>query len=93
MCFSFLVASRAVDRVGWIASGLECPLWVSGPKCDPSDAESVCQYSSEYVESRCLPADLMVRDWTESDVILGVDWLSAHSTALDSRDKVVMFRD
>ena len=33
------VAPRAVDRVGLIAYGLECPLWVSQPKCNPSVAE------------------------------------------------------
>ena len=29
------IAPRAVERLGLIVSGLECPLWVSGPKCDP----------------------------------------------------------
>jgi len=86
------VSSRAVDRVGLMASGLECPLWVSGPKCDPSMAESVCSFSPVFIEGRCLPADIVVLDLTNFDVILGMDWLSAHGATLDCRDKVVRFR-
>ena len=83
------VAPRAVERLGLMVSGLDGPLWVSGPKCDPSVAESVCRFSPVFVEGRCLPADLVVLDLTDFDVILGMDWLSAHGTTLDCRDKVV----
>ena len=86
------IALRAVERLGLIVSGLECPLWVSGPKCDPSVAVSVCQYSPVFVEGRCLSADLVVLDLTDFDVILGMDWLSTHGATLDCRDKVVRFR-
>ena len=87
------IAPRAVERLGLIVSGLECPLWVSGPKCDPSVAESVCQCSPVFIEGRCLSADLVVLDLTDFDVILGMDWLSTHGATLDCRDKVVRFRD
>ena len=76
-----------------MVSGLECPLWVSGPKCDLSVAESVCRFSPVFVEDRCLPADLVVLDLTDFNVILGMDWLSTHGATLDCRDKVVRFRD
>ena len=45
-----------------------------------------------FVESRCLPADLVVLDLTDFDVILGMDWLSTHGATWDCRDKVVRFR-
>ena len=86
------IAPRAVERLGLIVSGLECPLWVSGPKCDPSVAELVCQCSPVFVEGRCLSANLVVLDLTDFDVILGMDWLSTHGATLDCRDKVVRFR-
>ena len=54
-----------------ITSGLRQFLWVDRPECDPSVAESVCQFSSEFVASSgCNPADLMVLELT-SDVNLG----------------------
>ena len=67
------ISPRAVDSLGLIASRLECPLWVSGPKCDQSMAETVCRFSLVIVEDRCLPADLVVLDLTDFDVILGMD--------------------
>uniref|UniRef100_A0A2C9W6D4 RNA-directed DNA polymerase n=1 Tax=Manihot esculenta TaxID=3983 RepID=A0A2C9W6D4_MANES len=87
------IASRAVERLGLMISKLECPLWVSGPKCDPSVAVSVCRFRPVFIEGRCLPADLVVLDLTDFDVILGMDWLYAYSATLDCRDKVVSLRD
>ena len=87
------IALRAVERLGLIISELECPLWVSGPKCDPSVVVSVCRFSPVFIEGRCLPADLVVLDLTDFDVILGMDWLSTYGATLDCRDKVVSLRD
>ena len=41
-----LVTLKSRRGVGLITSRLECSLRVSGPKCDPSEAESVCRFSS-----------------------------------------------
>ncbi|XP_043811986.1 uncharacterized protein LOC122723547, partial [Manihot esculenta] len=42
---------------------------------------------------RYLPADLVVLELTDFDVILGMDWLSTYDATLNCRDKVVSVRD
>ncbi len=54
----------------------DCPLFISGPKCDPSVTEMICYFYPIKAEDRCFPADLVVIELTNFDVILRMDWLS-----------------
>ena len=69
---SFPGVVRAINRGGVDNFWLRVfSLGQRAQECDPSMAESVCRFSSEFVESsRCRPADLMVLGVTD-DVNLG----------------------
>ena len=54
-------------------------------------ATLVCRRCPITLGHLVLPADLIVLDMKEFDIILGIDWLSEYYAFIDCRDKKVIF--
>lgn len=83
-CLSFSFLSKGYRQNDLLNYRLEFPLWVSGPRCDPSLIKIIYWFFPVIVEEICFPIDLVI--------ILEIDWLSTHSAILDYRDNVVRFK-
>ena len=51
----------------------------------------ICRSVDIEIEGRHLPADLVVLDMSDFDVILGVDWLMKYRAVIDCHDLVIKF--
>ena len=51
----------------------------------------ICRRCPIFLGHLILPADLIVLDMKEFDIILGMDWLSEHYAFIDCRGKKVIF--
>ena len=51
----------------------------------------ICRSVDIEIEGRYLPADLVVLDMSDFDVILGVDWLMKYRAMIDCHDLVIKF--
>ena len=62
---------------------LEEPLYVSSPLGTRMSVDKICQNCELEISGILLTVDLRVMDMLEFDVILGMDWLTAHRVAID----------
>ena len=74
---SFIVASCVKD-LSLEVETLEEPLHVSSPLRTRMNFDQICRGCELEISRILLTFDLRVMDMSEYDVILGMDWLTAH---------------
>ena len=80
--YSF-IAALCVKELGLEVETLEKPLHVSSPLGTTMRVDQICR-DCELKISGILPTvDLRVMDMSEFDVIIGMDWLTAHRVVID----------
>ena len=79
---SFIVAS-CVEELGLEVETLEKSLHVSSPHRTRVSVQQICCNCELEIFGILLTVDLRVMDMTEFDVILGMDWLTAHQVFND----------
>ena len=91
---SFVIACR-VDVLGLEVETLEEPLHVSSPLGTRVRIDQICRDCELEISRILLTLDLRVMDISEFDVILRMDWLTAHQVIFDcdSRRITVYTRD
>lgn len=89
--YSF-VSLYFAPRLGKSSSFLDETLVVTTPVGNNVLAKSVYYSCDVSIEGKVLPADLVVLNMVDFDVILGMDWLSLHHATVDCHNKVVKFK-
>ena len=79
---SFIAAS-VVRELGLKVETLEEPLYVSSPLGTRVSVNLICRDCELEISVILLTVDLRVMDMLESDVILGMDWLTAYRVIID----------
>ena len=79
---SFIVAS-CVRVLGLEVETLDEPLHVSSPLGTKARLNRICQGCELEISGILLMVDLQVIDMSEFEVILGMDWLTAHRVVID----------
>ena len=74
----FFVAASNADVLGLEVDTLEESLHVSSPLGTRVRIDQICQDFELEISGILLTVDLWVMDITDFDVILGMDWLTAH---------------
>ncbi|XP_073222410.1 uncharacterized protein [Cicer arietinum] len=85
------VSSWFATRLGKCSSSLKEPLVVVTPVGENLLAKSVYHSCDITIDGKVLSVDLIVIDFVDFDVILGMDWLALHHATLDCHNKVVKF--
>ena len=68
---------------------MEKPLYVSSPLGTKVSVDLICQGCEFEIFGILLIVDLRVMDMSEFDVILGMDWLTAHRVVIDCEHRRV----
>ena len=68
---------------------LEKPLHVSSPFGTRVNVDQICRDCELEISGILLTMDLRVMDMSKFDVILGMDWLTAHRVVIDCHRKKV----
>ena len=79
---SFIAAS-SVNVLGLKVESLEKPLHVSSPLGVRVRIDQICRNCELEISGILLTMDLQVMDISGFDVILGMDWLTAHRVVID----------
>ena len=79
---SFIVVS-CVNVLGLKVESLGKPLHVSSPLGIRVRIDQICQDCELEIFGILLTVDLRVMDMSDFDVILGMDWLTAHRAVID----------
>ena len=79
---SFVAASSMVV-LGLEVETLENPLYVSFPLGTRVSVDQICRDCELEISGILLMVDLRVMDISDFDVILGMDWLTAHRVIVD----------
>ena len=81
------VATSSVDVLGLEVETLDEPLCVSSPLGTRVGIDLICRDCELEISGILLTVDLWVMDISDFDVILGMDWLTAHRVIIncDSR--------
>ena len=79
---SFIAAS-CVRELGLEVETLEKPLYVSSPLGTRVSVDLICWGCELEISGILLTMDLRVMDMSEFDVILEMDWLTAHRVIID----------
>ena len=79
---SFIVAS-CVRELGLEVETLEEPMHVSSPLGTMVSVDLICGGWELKISGILFTVDLRVRDMSEFDVILGMDWLTTHRVVID----------
>ena len=79
---SFVIAS-SVDVMGLEMETLDEPLHVSSPLGTRVRIDQICRDCELEILGILLTVDLRVMDVSDFDVILGMDWLTAHRVVID----------
>ena len=79
---SFIVAA-CVRELGLEVETLEDSLYVSSPLGTRVSVDLICRGCELEISEILLTMDLRVMDISEFDVILGMDWLTAHRVVID----------
>ena len=79
---SFIVAS-CVEELGLEVETLKKPLYVSSHLGTRVSVQLICRNCDLEIFGILLTMDLRVMDMPEFDVILGMDWLTAHQVVID----------
>ena len=72
------VAASSVDGLGLEVKILEEPLYVSSPLGTKVRIDQICHGYALEISRILLMVDLQGMDISDYDVILGMDWLTAH---------------
>ena len=72
-----------MEELGLKVETLEKPLYVSSPLGTRVSIQRICRSYELEISRILLIVDLRVMDMTEFDVILGMDWLTAHRVIID----------
>ena len=86
---SFIVAS-CVRELGLEVETLEKSLFVSSPLGTRMSVDLICRGCELEISRILLTVDLRVIDMLEFDVILGMDWLTAHRVFIDCERRIVI---
>ena len=76
------IRSSCVEELGLEVETLEKPLYVSPPLGTKVSVQRICCNCELEISGILLTVDLRVMDMTEFDVILGMDWLTAHRVVI-----------
>ena len=79
---SFIVAS-CVRVLGLEVKTLDEPLHVSSPLGTKARIDRICRGCELEISEILLTMDLRVMDMSKFEVILGMDWLTAHRVVID----------
>ena len=79
---SFIAAS-CVKELGLEVETMENSLHVSSPLGTRVSVDLICRDCELEISGILLTVDLRVMDMSEFDVILGMDWLTAHQVVID----------
>ena len=77
------VAASSVDVLGLEVETLEEPLHVSSPLGTRVRIDQICRGCELEILRILLMVDLRVMDISDFNVILGMDWLTAHRVVID----------
>ena len=81
-CHSFIAASF-LNVLGLKVESLEKPLHVSSLLIIRARIDQICQDCELEISRILLTVDIRVMDISDFDVILGMDWLTAHQLVID----------
>ena len=81
------VAASSVDVLGLKVETLEEPLHVSSPLGTRMRIDQICQDCELEISEILLTVDFQMMDILDFDVILGMDWLTAHRVVIDCDSK------
>ena len=79
----FFVVASSVDVLGLEVETLDEPLHVSSPIGIRARIDQICWDCELEISRILLTVDLQVIDISDFDVILGMDWLTAHRVIID----------
>ena len=85
---SFITTS-VVIKLGLEVETLEEPLYVSSPVGIRARIGMICRGCELEISGTLLTVDLRIMDMSESDVILGMDWLTTYRVVIDYEHKRV----
>ena len=83
---SFIIAS-CVRGLGLEVETLQNPLYVSSPLGTRVSMDLICRDSELEISKILLIVDLRLMGISEFDVILGMDWLTAHRVVIDCHSR------
>ncbi|XP_077234212.1 uncharacterized protein LOC143876395 [Tasmannia lanceolata] len=86
------ISSRFVVKHGLVHEPLDVELCVDTPVGGSLITDRICKSCAVKIGDRELPADLVVLEMKDFDVILGMDWLAANHASLDCHSKLVTFQ-
>ena len=81
------MAASNVDVLGLKVETLDDPLYVSSPLGTRVRIDMICRDCELEIQGIMLIVDLRVMDISYFDVILGMDWLTAHRVVIDCDSK------
>ena len=87
---SFIVAS-CVEGLGLEVETLKEPLHVSSPLGSRVSVDKICRGCELEISGILLTMDLRVMDMSKFDVILGIDWLTAHLVVINCDRRVTTY--
>src|SRR5262249_25278908 len=89
--YSFMSPTFA-KKLNKSSQTIECPLVISTPLGETVDVIFMYSVCVVKIEGREFQANLIELPILEFDVILGMDWLSAHQATMDCYRKTIMFK-
>ena len=77
------IAALGVKELGLEVETLEKPLHVSSPLGTKVRVDKICRDCELEISGILLTVDIRVMDMSKFDVIIGMDWLTAHRVVID----------
>ena len=77
------MAASSVDVLGLEVETLDKPLYVSSPIGTRVRIDQICRNCEIEISGILLTMDLRVMNISDFDVLLGMDWLTAHRVVID----------
>ena len=92
LCLHLKDAASVVIELGLEVEALEDPLYVSSPLGIRARIMMICRGCELEILGILLTVDLRIKDMSEFDVILGMDWLTAYKVIIDcERRRVTVY--
>ena len=85
-----LFAASYVNVLGLKVKSLGKPLHVNSPLGTRVSVDQICRDGELEISDNLLMVDLRVMDISDFDVILGMDWLTAHRVVIDCDSRRIM---
>ena len=82
-CIIFIIVASCEKSLGLEVETLEKPLYVNFPLGTRVSVDKICRDCGLKISGILLTVDLRVMDISDFDVILGMDWLTAHRVVID----------